>query len=172
MGLSATGGLNIAGLDWLGARVYDPASRGFLSTDPLPPVLGAGWDGNPYTYAGNNPLGMVDLTGLRPITDHDLKEFDSHAGSHWEYIVAGVAIVVGVALIATGVGGPLGVLVIGAASGALRSGGVNGKDGAGPETGGDPLARQRNQFPCHQCWASGCFSGKQRRHGKRDELPI
>ena len=97
LGLSTTGGLNIAGLGWLGARAYDPASRGFLSTDPLPPVLGAGWDGNPYAYAGNNPLGMVDPTGLRPITDHDLKEFDSHAGSHWEY-VAGVAIVGGAAL--------------------------------------------------------------------------
>ena len=54
--LTGNGGLDVAGLEWLGARAYDPATRGFLSTDPLSPVLGAGWDGNPYAYAGNNPL--------------------------------------------------------------------------------------------------------------------
>ncbi|WP_074710966.1 RHS repeat-associated core domain-containing protein [Arthrobacter alpinus] len=73
LGLPATGGLSVAGLDWLGARAHDPSSRGFLSTDPLPHVVGAGWDGNPHAYVGNNPLGMVDPTGLRPITDQDLK---------------------------------------------------------------------------------------------------
>ena len=31
--LTADGGLSIAGLEWLGARVYDPAARGFLSTE-------------------------------------------------------------------------------------------------------------------------------------------
>ena len=53
--LTGNGGLDIAGLEWLGARAYDPATRGFLSTDPLSPVLGAGWDGNPYAYAATTP---------------------------------------------------------------------------------------------------------------------
>ena len=75
--LTGNGGLDVAGLEWLGARAYDPAARGFLSTDPLAPVLGAGWDGNPYSYAGNNPLNASDPTGLRPLTDEDLKAYDA-----------------------------------------------------------------------------------------------
>nr|WP_269436305.1 RHS repeat-associated core domain-containing protein [Arthrobacter zhangbolii] len=58
IGLTGDGGLDVAGLEWFGARAYDPGARGFLSTDPLSPVLGAGWDGNPYSYAGNNPLNV------------------------------------------------------------------------------------------------------------------
>jgi RHS repeat-associated protein len=123
--LTGSGGLDIAGLEWLGARAYDPATRGFLSTDPLAPVLGAGWDGNPYAYAGNNPLNTTDPTGLRPLTDDELKAYDKSAGSHWEYIAAGLAVAVGVALMFTGVGGPVGMILIGAASGALISGGLS-----------------------------------------------
>ncbi|MEC5193522.1 RHS repeat-associated core domain-containing protein [Arthrobacter sp. MP_M4] len=74
--LTGNGGLDIAGPEWLGARAYDPATRGFLSTDPLAPVIGAGWDGNPYAYAGNNPLNTTDPTGLRPLTDEELKAYD------------------------------------------------------------------------------------------------
>lgn len=96
--LTGNGGLDIAGLEWLGARVYDPGARGFLSTDPLSPVLGAGWDGNPYAYAGNNPLNTTDPTGLRPLTDDELKAYDKSAGSHWEYVVGGLAVVGGAAL--------------------------------------------------------------------------
>ncbi len=134
--LTAGGGIGIAGLEWLGARAYDPATRGFLSTDPLAPVLGAGWDGNPYAYAGNNPLNTTDPTGLRPLTDADLKAYDGSSrgalaaagdwlGNNWEYVAAGAAIAVGVGLMFTGVGGPVGVALIGAASGAFIGGGVS-----------------------------------------------
>ena len=82
----------------LGARAYDPVTRGFLSTDPLAPVLGAGWDGNPYAYAGKNPLNATDPTGLRPLTDDELKAYDKSAGSHWEYVVGGLSAVAGAAL--------------------------------------------------------------------------
>ncbi|MDN3905926.1 DUF6531 domain-containing protein [Arthrobacter sp. YD2] len=125
IGLTADGGLDIAGLEWLGARAYDPAARGFLSTDPLAPVLGAGWDGNPYSYAGNNPLNASDPTGLSPLTDAELADFQKSLGSHWEYVAAGAAVALGVALMFTGVGGPVGVALIGAASGALISGGMS-----------------------------------------------
>lgn len=139
VGLTGNGGLDVAGLEWLGARAYDPMSRSFLSTDPLAPVLGAGWDANPYAYAGNNPLNAVDPTGLRPLTDEELKAYDgssrgflANAGAavgewwdnNWEYVVAGVAVAAGVALMATGVGGPAGVALM-AASGALVSGGAS-----------------------------------------------
>jgi RHS repeat-associated protein len=134
--LTGNGGLDIAGLEWLGARAYDPATRGFLSTDPLAPVLGAGWDGNPYAYAGNNPLNTTDPTGLRPLTDDELKAYDGSSrgafaaagdwlGDNWEYVAAGAAIAAGVALMFTGVGGPVGIALIGAASGALISGGIS-----------------------------------------------
>ncbi|MCQ2001005.1 DUF6531 domain-containing protein [Arthrobacter zhaoxinii] len=109
IGLTGNGGLDVAGLEWMGARAYDPAARGFLSTDPLAPVLGAGWDGNPYAYAGNNPLNASDPTGLRPLTDEDLKAYDAaNRGAlaatgdwfadNWEYVVGGAAILGGVAL--------------------------------------------------------------------------
>ncbi|WP_146075988.1 hypothetical protein, partial [Rathayibacter toxicus] len=40
VGLSVTagGGVAVAGVEWLGFRVYDPGTRGFLSVDPLEPV--------------------------------------------------------------------------------------------------------------------------------------
>jgi len=121
--ITASGGLTIAGLEWLGARAYDPAARGFLSTDPLPPVLGAGWDGNPYAYAGNDPLGAIDPTGLRPLTDAELTAYDSESrgalawvgqklADNWEYIVGGAMVVGGALMIATGVGGPIGMMLI------------------------------------------------------------
>jgi len=132
--LTATGGLQIGGLEWLGARVYDPAARGFLSVDPLAPVTGAAWAANPYSYAGNDPMHALDPLGLRPATDADLDAYaaanqsvmghvsdwaDDHA-----YLIAGAAIVVGVALMFTGIGGPVGLALLGT-SGALLSGGVS-----------------------------------------------
>ncbi len=123
--LTGHGGVDIAGLEWLGARAYDPTTRGFLSTDPLAPVLGAGWDGNPYAYAGNNPLNTTDPTGLRPLTDGELKAYDGSSrgamaaagdwlGDNWEYLAGGAMVIAGGVLIATGVGGPVGMALIGA----------------------------------------------------------
>ncbi|NNC11906.1 type IV secretion protein Rhs [Planctomonas sp. JC2975] len=141
-GLTASGTLSLARsagfapLEWLGARTYDPATHGFLATDPLPPVPGAGWASNPYSYAGNNPLAFSDPTGLHPLTDDELrkqtqgwlsKAWDATThwvGDNWEYLVAGAAIVGGIALMCTGVGGPAGIALM-AASGALIAGGAD-----------------------------------------------
>ncbi len=130
VGVTAGGSLSIGGMEWLGARVYDPVAKGFLSTDPLAPVVGAAWAGNPYSYAGNDPLHAVDPLGLRPATDKDLQTYrDAHQGGlktfadeHAEAIAIG-AIVAGVVLSATGVGGPAGIAML-AAGGALLAGGV------------------------------------------------
>lgn len=120
--LTGNGGVDVAGLEWLGARAYDRAARGFLSTDPLAPVLGAGWDGNPYSYAGNNPLNATDPTGLRPLTDEELKAYDESAGSHWEFVVGGLAVAGGIAaLFVPG----LNIIAAGAIAGALTSGGFS-----------------------------------------------
>lgn len=73
--LSATGGLIVAGLEFMGARAYDPITRSFLSPDPLPPITGAAWAENPYSFAGNDPVNQTDPSGLRPITDEELAAY-------------------------------------------------------------------------------------------------
>jgi len=87
------------------------------------PADGGAWAGNPYSYAGNVPLHALDPLGLRPATDADLDAYaHAHAhqgasaaagewwGDNWEYVAAGVVIAADVALMFTGVGGPLGDL--------------------------------------------------------------
>ncbi|MDI3241319.1 hypothetical protein QK292_07515 [Arthrobacter sp. AL08] len=96
--LTGNGGLDVAGLEWLGARAYDPATRGFLSTDP---------------------------TGLRPLTGEELKAYDGSSrgafaaagnwlGENWEYLAGGAMVIAGGVMIATGVGGPVGMMLVGA----------------------------------------------------------
>lgn len=70
-GLTPQGLPRIAGLEWMGARSYDPTARGFLSVDPLEPITGTSWAANPYAYAGNDPLHQLDPHGLSPVTDKD-----------------------------------------------------------------------------------------------------
>ncbi|NRQ38596.1 DUF5615 family PIN-like protein [Nonomuraea sp. NN258] len=56
------------GLTYLSARYYDPAIAKFVSTDPLLDLTKPQWT-NPYSYAGNNPVGASDPTGLKVIDD-------------------------------------------------------------------------------------------------------
>lgn len=119
IGLGPTGELAIGGLEWMGARAYDSATRGFLSVDPLPPVSGAAWSGNPYAYAGNDPLHALDPLGLRPATDADLEVWArQHNGIADEALAVGM-VAAGATLMV--VGGPVG----GIAGAALISGGIN-----------------------------------------------
>ena len=139
IGIGSAGELTLAGgMEWLGARVYDPATRGFLSTDPLEPVPGAGWAGNPYAYAGNDPLHALDPTGLRPVTDAELKAYAAaHQGAlhaagdwmkdNWEYVAGGAMVIAGGVLIATGVGGPAGMMLVSAGADTIIQKATTGK---------------------------------------------
>lgn len=51
-----------AGLEWMGARGNDGGTRSFLSTDPLPPMLGAGWQ--PLCVCRQQPGGQIVGAGL------------------------------------------------------------------------------------------------------------
>lgn len=121
LGITTSGDLTVGHLEWLRARVYDPSARGFLSVDPLDPVIGAGWAGNPYSYAGNDPLHAVDPTGLKPVSAADLaaanepswlEKTGSFIAKHKDWIIGGVAVVGGGLLMATGVGGPAGAMLM------------------------------------------------------------
>ncbi len=127
--VAPTGELVVAGLEWLHARAYDPSTRGFLSRDPVDPAVGAPWAGNPYAFAGNDPLHALDPLGLAPMTDADLQAYrDAHstplngvAGAvggwmedNWEYVAAGAMVVGGVALMATPLGPTVGIGLISA----------------------------------------------------------
>jgi RHS repeat-associated protein len=130
--LGYRGELELGGETWLRARVYDAATRGFLSPDPLPPVPGSACAANPYHYAANDPLGHTDPLGLRPVTDQELRDIRDRMGhnvfqrgadfveDNIDYIAAGALVIGGIAVMATGVGGPIGAAMIG---GALLSAG-------------------------------------------------
>lgn len=125
VGLTPAGALTFAGLEWMGRRAYDPSTRGFLSTDPVAPVWGAAWSGNPYSFAGNDPVHALDPAGLSPVSDAQLQAYrDGHNGAfaaagdfladNWEYIAGGAMALAGGALMFTGVGGPIGAALVGA----------------------------------------------------------
>ncbi|MEA2188567.1 MAG: hypothetical protein QOK16_3578 [Solirubrobacteraceae bacterium] len=129
--LGYRGELEFDGQVWLRNRAYQPASRSFLQPDPLPALPGTAWAGNTYHYAGNNPVGLSDPRGLRPITDAELQEHRDRmnrnifekgwdwAAEHKEYILAGAMVVAGGALMVFG--GPVGVVL----GGGLMNAGVD-----------------------------------------------
>ena len=108
IGIGAGGEVRVAGLEWTGARVLDPATSGFLSPDPMEPTTGAGWTGNPYSYAGNNPANLLDPTGLHPVYAAELDECRKANSPKWGTALA-IAAGVGLAFVpgAQGLGAAL-----------------------------------------------------------------
>ena len=87
----------------------------------------------PVPLRGNDPLGLSDPLGLRPITDSELPHYRDQMGRNagtttdWvednaDYIVAGAMIVGGGALMSTGVGGPAGLALMAASGGFIAAG--------------------------------------------------
>ena len=62
------GELTVDGLVFMGARIYDPNTRCFLSRDPLAGVLARNGASNPYNFANSDPINRLDPSGLRPIS--------------------------------------------------------------------------------------------------------
>ncbi|GAA3619405.1 DUF6531 domain-containing protein [Microlunatus ginsengisoli] len=185
LAVDGSGDLSVGGLDWLGARVYDPASRGFLSTDPVEPTTGAGWSGNPYSYAGNDPLHALDPTGLHPVTDAELQAYRDSNGlggalnsawnatkdwmkDNWEYVAGGAMVIAGGVLIATGVGGPVGMMLVSAGAdtiiqkattGSVDWGQVAVSGVLGGVGGGAALAAKAGATGLRAAVISGAYSG-------------
>lgn len=61
-------GVAVAGLVLLGARVFDPLTRQFLTTDPLMAVPGTNGASSAYTYAWHDPVNYFDPSGLQPVS--------------------------------------------------------------------------------------------------------
>ena len=125
---TGAGSVRVAGLDVMGARVFDGVSKRFLSTDPLAQVPGTGFFADVYAFCGNNPVGLMDPWGLKPMSPDEFQKYskDKFWKDFGDYVAAGAMLFVGLALTAAAVAtGPLGLVLLGAASGALMSGGMS-----------------------------------------------
>jgi RHS repeat-associated protein len=115
------GEVEIDGLTWLRNRVYDPATRQFLSPDPLPGVPGLPGVAHPYQYANGDPIGFVDPLGLQgqPLTVGQYNDIRAQeTGPQWNNIVTAGLVVVGVAAMFIPGVNLAGAVLIGAALGA------------------------------------------------------
>jgi len=93
-GVSFTGSgtLAVGGLALMGARVFDPSSKKFLSQDPLPPIVGAGWFADSYSFLGHDPVGMIDPWGTAPLSHEDFKKYVDTQNTQTLYHIAGATI--------------------------------------------------------------------------------
>jgi len=78
-------------LVFMGARIYEPSTRTFLTSDPLAPVAGALTHAGPYTYAYNDPVNHYDPTGRRPVSEAEYAAIvagqeQGHFEQAWEAI--------------------------------------------------------------------------------------
>ena len=90
------------GLYYLKSRYYDPETGRFITIDDISYLDPETINGlNLYAYCGNNPVMRVDENGNK----------------WWDWLISGVQIVLGIALVATGVGIGFGATLI--AGGAL-----------------------------------------------------
>ena len=119
------GGTAVGDVWVVGARVLDPDTHQFLSTDPLLPVPGSHGAASGYTYCWNDPVNWADPTGMRPLSIEEFAAVMSAAeqtalGQAWEAIkedpwgtlaMVGVT-AVGVGLCATGVGTAVGAGIL------------------------------------------------------------
>ena len=101
---------------YLKSRFYKPEWHRFLTPDSLQYLDIYDLNGiNLYTYCNNNPVMNSDGDGRSP--------------EWWQWVLSGAAVIAGIALSATGVGGILGGVLIGAGAGSMINGYVNEANG-------------------------------------------
>lgn len=119
--LGWSGEVEVDGLVWLRARVYDPVTRQFLSPDPVPGVPGTAVAAHPYHYADDDPVGRFDPLGMQgePLTLEQYNEYREQAyGWQTENLVTVGLVAAGVAMMFVPGIGLGGMVLIGAALGA------------------------------------------------------
>ena len=102
--------LSAFGLVWMGARVYDPRTREFLSPDPLLATPGRPGASSVYTYGFLDPVNFLDPSGLRPVSQEEwaatrTAQEQGRLGQAWEAIQHdpwGTLAMVGVAAVGVG----------------------------------------------------------------------
>ena len=133
---SGAGSVHVAGLDIMGVRTFDAASKHFLSLDPLESVPGTGWFADSYSFVGNNPVGLMDPWGTRPVSIEEYDKYAEHANERFvgKLLLNAVAIVATVAAVAFT--GPVAIIALGAIAGAA-SAAASAMDKVGPDGGID-----------------------------------
>ena len=93
------------GLYYLNTRYYDPFACRFINADDISYIEPETINGlNLYSYCGNNPVMAIDPNGT----------------AWWHWVISGLQVALGVALIATGLGAGLGAsLIVGGAIGII-----------------------------------------------------
>ena len=81
VGLTVQGALATVGGELMGARLYDPVTAGFLSPDPVEPVVGSGYMGASYLFASGDPVNLHDPTGLQPIPIEAMRKYTDYIKS-------------------------------------------------------------------------------------------
>ncbi|MBN1112465.1 MAG: hypothetical protein JXA53_06065 [Bacteroidales bacterium] len=66
---------NSMGYTYFGARYYDSDLSVWLRVDPYAPMFPSE---SPYCYAGNNPLGYVDASGLYKVPTDKIEEYEQN----------------------------------------------------------------------------------------------
>jgi len=133
--LGFRGELEVDGLVLMGARVYDPATRTFLSKDPAALVLTAPAGQNSYQYAYCDPVNNVDPSGRTVLTTEDFadwvdRQHNSRFGSFvnavqedpWGAVAVVAVVVVAVAAIVL-TGGLAGPFIVGGVAGTMLAAG-------------------------------------------------
>ena len=109
------------GFYYLQSRYYDPNTCRFINADGYASTGQGLVEYNMFAYCLNNPMDYSDYTGCAP--------------ELWQWICSGLMVAGGIALTATGVGGPVGGALIAAGANSIVGAYVNEANGGSTTAG-------------------------------------